>query len=124
MLGALRQLSAHGIRCVIDDFGTGNANFSQLDAEVFTGIKIDRMFTVAAAAGSPLQTVLPAICQIAERLQLDIVVEGVETEAQEQRLLRLARGTVGQGWLYGMPQTAAEMQRMIDTDLGDSRRTA
>ncbi len=99
----MQALSVLGYRFLIDDFGTGSANFSHLAQSPFRGIKIDRMFVAAINEDSPLRPVLPGMYRIARELGLDVIAEGVETEEQELLLYRIAPEAIGQGWHYGRP---------------------
>ena len=104
----MQSLSSLGYGFLIDDFGTGSANFSHLAQSPFRGIKIDRMFVAATTENSPLGPVLQGMYSIAQELGLDIVVEGVETEQQELLLRHIAPEAIGQGWHYGRPLSATE----------------
>lgn len=106
LLANMGLLAAEGFTLLIDDFGTGKANFSHLAQSPFKGVKIDRMFVAAMNSESPLRSVLPGMYQIASELGLGVVIEGVETPTQDATLQRLAPKATGQGWLYGMPTHA------------------
>ncbi len=110
----MRALSRLGYQFLIDDFGTGAANFSQLAQSPFGGVKLDRMFVAAITEDSPLRPVLPGMCRIALELGLDVIVEGVETEEQTRVLSQIAPDAVGQGWYFGRPVPAAEAMASIE----------
>ncbi len=97
------RLEALGYKLLIDDFGTGSANFSHLAESPFHGVKIDRMFVTAITEDSPLRSVLPGMYQIARKLGMDVIIEGIETPEQVALLRELATDAVGQGWHYGYP---------------------
>jgi sensor c-di-GMP phosphodiesterase-like protein len=99
----IQKLANAGFKFLIDDFGTGRANFSHLAQSPFIGIKIDRMFTSAVDEDSPLRPVLPAICNVADELGLEIIAEGVETADQAAALRSMSPEIVGQGWYFGHP---------------------
>lgn len=107
-------LSRLGYQFLIDDFGTGAANFSQLAQSPIGGVKLDRMFVAAITEDSPLRPVLPGMCRIALELGLDVIVEGVETEEQARMLSQIAPDAVGQGWYFGRPVPAADAIATID----------
>lgn len=104
----MQALSVLGYRFLIDDFGTGSANFSHLAQSPFRGIKIDRMFVAAINEDSPLRPVLPGMYRIARELGLDVIAEGVETEEQHLQLCRIAPEAIGQGWHYGRPLSSRD----------------
>ncbi len=110
-MGELAQL---GYRFLIDDFGTGSANFSHLAQSPFQGIKIDRMFVTAITEDSPLRPVLPGMYQIAQQLGMDVIIEGVETADQVALLRDSAPNAVGQGWYYGYPLPLADTLLLLD----------
>lgn len=87
-----------GARVYIDDFGTGYSSLSYLHQFNIDCIKIDRSFVLAQqdAKGSK---VMQGLLRFAEALDLDIVVEGVETEAQ-LKALTSERELVIQGWYF------------------------
>lgn len=109
----MQTLSVLGYQFLIDDFGTGSANFSHLAQSPFRGIKIDRMFVAAINEDSPLRPVLPGMYRIARELGLDVIAEGVETEQQELLLYQIAPEAIGQGWHYGRPLSTEDALAVI-----------
>ncbi|WP_237022552.1 EAL domain-containing protein [Herbaspirillum frisingense] len=89
-----------GFAIWIDDFGTGSANLSHLSYARFDGIKIDRLFTSALSTGSPLRSVVPNLLRLAGELDLQVVIEGIETEEQLQLIRGIAPDIHAQGWLF------------------------
>ncbi len=108
------ELEAMGYKLLIDDFGTGSANFSHLAESPFQGVKIDRMFVTAITEDSPLRSVLPGMYQIARNLGMDVIIEGIETPQQASLLRELAADAVGQGWHYGYPLPTADAVEMLE----------
>ncbi|WP_312708043.1 EAL domain-containing protein [Stenotrophomonas sp.] len=107
------RLEALGYKLLIDDFGTGSANFSHLAESPFHGVKIDRMFVTAITEDSPLRSVLPGMYQIARKLGMDVIIEGIETPEQVALLRELATDAVGQGWHYGYPLPSEDAVVML-----------
>jgi diguanylate cyclase (GGDEF)-like protein/PAS domain S-box-containing protein len=109
-LNALKRL---GIRLAIDDFGTGYSSLSYLRQLPIDEIKIDRSF-IAALAGSygGEAAVVRSIVELAETLRIEIVAEGIETQAQRTALCRLG-AYKGQGFLFAPPLNADELVRKL-----------
>ncbi|HKG76829.1 MAG TPA: EAL domain-containing protein [Beijerinckiaceae bacterium] len=101
----LEQLAAHGVRIALDDFGAGYANIAYLRQLPIHTIKIDRLLTVDVASDNKARAIVWAVAEIAQALDLELVAEGVETEAQA---LWLARSgcRILQGYLFGRPMPA------------------
>ena len=109
----LTELRAAGVRIAIDDFGTGHSSLARLADLPVDQVKIDRSFIVAAAAQSGHTrtagtTMLDLLVTLAERLQLDLIAEGIETTDQLE-VARDAGCTYGQGFLLGRPAPAAAL---------------
>jgi diguanylate cyclase (GGDEF)-like protein len=104
----LGRLHAAGVCAALDDFGTGYSSLSYVHRFPLKMIKIDRSF-VAPLDGPAAQrssAIITAILALAHSLGLDVIAEGVETEAQREALL--AMGCVyAQGYLFGRPQPLA-----------------
>lgn len=101
----INALHAIGVSIAIDDFGTGYSSLSYLHQFAIDKIKIDRSF-VQSASTARGQDLLDGLLALAERLKLEIVVEGVETEAQQSQLVS-ENDLLIQGWLYS-PALPAE----------------
>ncbi|HEX5757548.1 MAG TPA: EAL domain-containing protein, partial [Arenimonas sp.] len=106
-LGRLRE---RGVATLLDDFGTGYSSLSYLHRFPLLGLKIDRSFVHAlqAAETGGSSAIIRAIRLLADSLGLDVIAEGVETEAQRQQL-RLLGLTYGQGYLFARPMSADEL---------------
>lgn len=109
----MAELAGLGFKFLIDDFGTGSANFSHLAQSPFSCIKIDGMFVSAITGDSPLKPVLPGMYQIAHALGLAVIIEGIETAEQLELLHQLAPGAIGQGWHLGRPMPLADAQQLL-----------
>ncbi len=95
----LRALRAAGVQVAIDDFGSGYSSLAYLARMPATILKIDRALTAQVLLDARSEAVLRSIVTLAVSLPMDVVVEGVETEA-EHELVRDAGASFGQGWLY------------------------
>jgi len=107
----LDQLREAGIQLHLDDFGTGYASISYLHHWRFDGLKIDRSFI------SPIDepgrcSIVAAIIQLARGLDIDVVAEGVETQAQADILVGLGCA-YGQGWLWSRAVPSSDVRAML-----------
>tara|TARA_R100001129_G_scaffold167480_1_gene135117 strand:+ start:552 stop:2618 length:2067 start_codon:yes stop_codon:yes gene_type:complete len=106
----IASLRALGVFIAIDDFGTGYSSLSRLQNLPVTSVKIDQSF-VADLDGNG-RAVIESIIMIANRLKLDVVAEGIETETQLDTLIGMGV-TCLQGYLLGhpTPQTDSYFER-------------
>jgi len=98
----LRDLKAMGVGLALDDFGTGYSSLSYLRRFTIDRVKIDRSFVAELPENAGDGALTSAIIAMAHGLQLDVVAEGVETEAQA-RFLELRGCDELQGYLFGRP---------------------
>jgi len=109
----IRRLRASGHRVHIDDFGTGYSSLAYLQDLSVDATKIDKVFTQAIGTGSVAVSIVPQILAMAEALDLEIVVEGIETEEQAQYFASTDRRIRAQGWLFGRPMPAGKFLEML-----------
>ena len=103
----LVHLREFGCGIAIDDFGTGNASMLQLYRLPFTQLKIDRAFVGECHADPKAREIILMVVELATRLGLDVVGEGIETWEQG-RLLQEAGCHAGQGYLFAKPMYAED----------------
>ncbi|HST84254.1 MAG TPA: bifunctional diguanylate cyclase/phosphodiesterase [Kineosporiaceae bacterium] len=108
----LREIRALGFRIGLDDFGTGYASLSRLRSLPVDVIKLDRSFLASIAEDPATQTLVGMILGLAEPLHLDVVVEGVETQAQCDVLVELGCQRV-QGFLFSPPAGAVAIREIL-----------
>jgi diguanylate cyclase (GGDEF)-like protein/PAS domain S-box-containing protein len=110
--GVIRQLHDMSVHVHVDDFGMGYSSLSYLQDLPVDTLKVDRSF-VSGMEGRPQQAaIVRAIVGLARNLGMDVIAEGVETDAQADTLLRL-RCPTAQGFLFSRPIPAAEAERLI-----------
>lgn len=102
-LGALRQM---GVKLAVDDFGTGYASLRYVKHFPMDVIKIDKEFVRGLPLNTENAAITNAIAALAHSLNLTVIAEGVETEA-EAEFLRDLRCRYVQGYLHGRPMTAS-----------------
>lgn len=113
---ALARLKAAGHAVYVDDFGTGYSSLAYLHQLEIDAIKIDRTFTSTVGTEAVTASVVPQILDMARRLELRVVVEGIETTEQADYFRLAGEGgeaILGQGWLFGKPVPAAEFKRLF-----------
>lgn len=107
-----RELKALGCRLALDDFGTGYSSLRHLQALPFDKLKVDRSFVGSMTEVRENRKIVAAVVGLGQSLGLATVAEGVESPAQASMLLWLGCD-MGQGWLYGKPAPAEEIERMV-----------
>ncbi len=103
----LTELRRRGYRIAIDDFGTGQSSLSVLSKIECDRLKIDREFVRAIDEDASNRPVLDAIIELARRLNLSTIAEGVETQAQRAYLCAQGVGAL-QGYLIAKPLPISE----------------
>ncbi|WP_246767917.1 bifunctional diguanylate cyclase/phosphodiesterase [Bradyrhizobium sp. CCBAU 53340] len=121
-LNLLRRLKALGIRIAMDDFGTGYSSLSYLQSFPFDKIKIDRSFISDLEATPQSAEIVRAVLSLAHALQIPVVAEGVETEAQRAFLEGEACEEM-QGYLIGRPEPIERYSNLIGINV-ERRRYA
>ena len=110
----LLALKALGIRLAIDDFGTGYSSLSYLKQLPVDILKIDGCFVRGADYDPKNQTILKSTIEMAHRLDLKVVAEGVESQT-EQTLLTKYQCDYLQGHQIGYPMPAAAFESYLET---------
>jgi EAL domain-containing protein (putative c-di-GMP-specific phosphodiesterase class I)/ActR/RegA family two-component response regulator len=109
LLDITARLRIKGFLLAIDDFGTGFSSLTQLRRLPFTELKLDRTFVSGAALDGDARSLLESSVNLAKRLRLKTVAEGIETE-DEWNLLVWMGVDLGQGYFMARPMAAEKIQ--------------
>ena len=109
---ALHGLSALGVRIAIDDFGTGSSSLTTLKRLPIDAIKLHGSLVAGLGRDPGDDAVVHAIVELGHAFGVDVIAEGVETEAQLRRLREL-RCDGAQGYMFGRPAPAHEVQALL-----------
>ena len=112
-LDSLREL---GVRLSLDDFGTGYSSLSYLKQLPFHTLKIDQSFVSKIPGQAGDTQIVTTILALAKGLELEVVAEGIETQAQYD-FLREHGCEFGQGYLMSRPQPADALAAMLGKPL-------
>jgi len=108
----LNELRELGLHVALDDFGTGYSSLAYLSRLPLDTLKIDRAFVRGMTQNSADMSIITSIVSLARALRLGLVAEGVETEAQAERLLALGCEQA-QGYLFSPPVPAERIEAML-----------
>ncbi|CAL1240677.1 putative bifunctional diguanylate cyclase/phosphodiesterase [Candidatus Methylocalor cossyra] len=114
----LRSMKQRGLTLALDDFGVGYSSLSYLQRFPLDTLKIDQSFVRQLGAGSDGARIIRAMIALAHSLDLMVVAEGVETEAQAE-FLRRCRCDWAQGYLYSPPLPAEDFARWVRQQRAD-----
>ena len=103
----LARLRLRGFGLAIDDFGTGFSSIQQLARIAFTELKIDRSFVARITDKKEARAIVEASIDMAHRLDILSVAEGIETQA-EWNALKAAGCRIGQGYFVSRPVDGAQ----------------
>ena len=111
-LVAMRRLRELGVGLTIDDFGTGYSSLSRLAEFPIESVKIPKPFVDKLVGDDADEAFVDAILRLGDSLGLAAVAEGIEHAAQAKRLRQLGC-RYGQGYLFGRPAPAEEVERLL-----------
>jgi len=111
-LQTLMALKALGCRISIDDFGTGYACLSYIQKIHPAEIKIDQSFVATLLTDPNSRSIVEFTVGLAQSMGIEVVAEGVETEAQRQALQSIGPVKM-QGFLLGRPGSLAQLQTLL-----------
>ena len=113
-IATLNELKQIGISIALDDFGTGYSSLQYLQSMPVDTLKIDRSFVKCITDINERNPLISVIIALAESLGLDIVAEGIESEAQ-RNYFRIHGCLAGQGHLFSRPVPANEIPALFET---------
>jgi len=113
-LEKLMQLRMKNFGLAIDDFGTGNSNMAQLKKIPFTELKIDQSFVGGACEDPTARAMLASSVDLAKKLDMYTVAEGVETKAELAMVEELGCDQI-QGYYIAKPMFANEFEQFIQS---------
>lgn len=112
------QVHDLGVDIAVDDFGTGYSSLSYINNYRIDYLKIDRSFVTGLPADADQATIIRAIIAMASHLNIKVIAEGVETQAQHAFLRELGC-KLGQGYLYAKPQPSSGMVQLLHGQAGN-----
>ncbi|MDE6784831.1 MAG: bifunctional diguanylate cyclase/phosphodiesterase, partial [Ruminococcus sp.] len=108
-MNKLREL---GVKLAMDDFGTGYSSLSYLQILPITLLKLDKSFISNIQNDNIAFEIVSAVISIAKSKKIKTIAEGIENKEQEE-ILRKAGCDYGQGYLYGKPMPAEELEKLF-----------
>jgi diguanylate cyclase len=112
---AMIDLRALGVHMALDDFGTGYSSLIYLRRFAFDKIKIDRSFLESMEFSGESAIIVGSIVDLGRSLGLTVTAEGIETEEQASFLRSIGCDEL-QGFLFGRPSTASEIEHRLTTE--------
>lgn len=108
----LKKLKEENVALALDDFGTGYSNYAALQQMAPLLLKIDKMFIDGLGKGGTGDIIINNIVQLSGMVNIPLVAEGIEEEAQAEALRQLGV-KFGQGYLFSKPLPFREFVRLI-----------
>jgi diguanylate cyclase len=109
------QMKAIGVKISKDDFGTGFSSLSYLQRLNIDQLKIDRSFVIDLEDSEQSRNIAETIVKLGQQLNLEVIAEGVETEAQLFRLREMGCDSI-QGYYYSKPMPIAELIQWLENE--------
>ena len=121
VIDTMRKLKSLGVGFSLDDFGTGYSSLSYLSRLPLDQLKIDRSFVNRIESGDNNVVICAATISLARSLNLKVVAEGVETDAQRYFLSVVHKCEMHQGYLYSKPLPHRDFEHYCLTRNNKSR---
>ncbi len=115
IIATMNSLNEVGVQFSLDDFGTGYSSLQYLKRLPLDQLKIDQSFLRDIVVDNNDKAIVKTILAMAHSMDIDVIAEGVETEAQRQLLLDEGC-TQFQGYLFGKPAPIAQFEALLKKD--------
>jgi predicted signal transduction protein with EAL and GGDEF domain len=109
---SLKLLKHFGAKIALDDFGTGHSSLSYVHTLPLDRVKVDRSFIAEIENSSVTRAVVQTVIDLCAHLELDCIIEGVETDGQLQLMQKMGCTTF-QGYLFSRPLDGVQTRRFI-----------
>ncbi len=113
-LEVLTRLRLMGFKLSIDDFGAGYSSVNMLQNGPFTELKIDRAFVSTIHCNEQSKIIVQSIVEMAKRLELSIVAEGIEDQITQDVLTQM-NCLIGQGYFFSKPMPTTQVSEWLHT---------
>ncbi|MFD2085852.1 EAL domain-containing protein [Brevibacillus brevis] len=110
----LKELNDYGVKISLDDFGTGYSSLSYLKLLPIHKLKIDRSFITDITMNPSDQAIVATIISMAKHFNMNVIVEGIETQGQLDFLTENACKEI-QGYYFSHPLPATEVEKAFFT---------
>lgn len=114
VLARMHELKKAGFKITIDDFGTGYSSLNLLRTLPIDVIKLDKRFFTQRFDSDREKIVISSIEEMAQKLEITVVAEGVETTAQADFLKKIGYDIIVQGFLYARPMPEDEFALLLE----------
>ncbi len=111
-IALLHQLKALGIKLSIDDFGTGYSSLSYLQQFGADTLKVDQSFVRQMEQSDKDKAIVDIIITLAQKLDMDVIAEGIETE-NHQQILKALNCEYGQGYFFAKPLKREDASKLL-----------
>ncbi len=112
----LGQFREKGFRFALDDFGAGLSSLSRVHRLPINVLKIDGGFVESIVDDPKCRAAIGTVLELARQMQIDCVIEGIETSQQALHASRLG-GRLMQGYLFGRPDTAENAMSLFENEI-------
>lgn len=112
-LSLIRQM---GAKIALDDFGTGYSSLSYLPRMPIERLKVDRSFIVDIESSTATQSIMSTIAELCRNLNLECIIEGVESKEQYQLLEQMGYHLI-QGYYFSKPVSVLELPDLLAADM-------
>lgn len=112
MINAINNLKEEGFTILMDDFGSGYSSLNSLKDIPIDVLKLDLKFLYKSDGNKKADSILKSVVQMAKRLELSVIAEGVEEKAQVD-FLKSVGCIKAQGYYYSKPVNRVEFEKML-----------